>query len=474
MRIESLLGHTAQLLQRAERNPLQAEAVVENYFRSRKYLGAKDRRFIAEIFYFLLRNYLWFSHLLETAVAETDQSFADLLRQKLVLPSKNKVRGAHLFLVSISWILHPAVDGQSQSKKARALSFLSQFFSISETELEKIFQHILQHHTDGNHHLELHHLSKRYSTSFWIVQQWNRIGYTEEEIAQILAALDQPAPIGIRVNTLKTSREKLAEWLQREEIPAVFSKLSPHGLRIEQRVNLLNHHLYRDGYFEIQDEGSQLIAFAVAPEPHWNILDACAGAGGKSLHLAALQQNRGKILATDTEPRRIAALRKRALRASASSIEAVPIHGYQPFAHTLPYPLRFMEKRFHAVLIDAPCSGLGRARRSPATKWHTKEKTVQKLSYQQLDILETYSQCVAPGGILVYATCSLLPEENENVVSTFLEKHPEFTPDPLLPAFATYNVHLPFLSSEQWFFTLLPSMAGTDGFFIARMKRIAN
>ncbi len=465
MKPESLLGHTAQLYRRVKRNPLQADQTVESFLRARKYLGSRDRQFIAELLYFLLRNYRWITTAFYTAVE--DEELGWMLRDTVALTAKAKVSVEELLIVAAAYGLKmdtlpdwlPAFLALHTARSATEMAaFLDQVRTVAKATL------------DGDEDLET--IGVRYSIAPWILSRWLEHGYSLEDIRQLAAALTQPAPVCIRANTLKIDRSKLQEHLAAEQWEFSPTRWSPHGLCTPHRLQLLAHPLYQEGYFELQDEGSQLISFAVAPQPHWSILDACAGAGGKSLHLAALQEDRGKILATDIEPKRLKALRKRTHRAGIRSIQTLTLPNSTSFHPTLPHPLRPFAQSFDAVLVDAPCSATGRSRRSPATRWYTKETTVAKLARQQLHILQLYAQCVAPGGILVYATCSLLPQENELVVEQFLREHPEFEPDPLLPAFETYHIRLPLLQPDQWHYTMLPSVMGTDGFFVARMRRV--
>ncbi len=467
MRIESLLGHTAQLYRRVKRNPLQADAAIESFLRARKYLGAKDRQFIAELIYFLLRNYLLLSHTCSPLF--THPNIRPLLQDTIALTEKAKVSTEELLLIAAAYVV------KNDSVPPWLPDFLATHLaSVTSDELAVVLQHCrsaAQTQRAANSE-DLEALAIRYSIAPWILQSWLDYGYTLEQIRELGAALSQPAPLTIRVNCLRTSRTMLQQQFAAEQWEFSPTPFSPHGLTTEKRYHLLSHPLYRSGHFEIQDEGSQLISFAVAPQPHWRVLDACAGAGGKSLHLAVLQQDRGSILATDTERKRLRALRKRALRAQFRSIETLVVPNSANFQAQLPYALQSLERSFDAVLVDAPCSATGRSRRSPATRWYTRESSVSKLTVQQLNILQTYAQCVAPNGILVYATCSLLPQENEAVVTAFLERNPAFEPDPLLPAFETYHIRLPLLRQSQWYYTLLPSLTGTDGFFVARMRRV--
>jgi 16S rRNA (cytosine967-C5)-methyltransferase len=258
-------------------------------------------------------------------------------------------------------------------------------------------------------------------------------------------------------------RERISDALQKNGIPSRFGNLSPAALILEERHRVTDLDLYRNGAFEVQDEGSQMIGYAASPQESARVLDACAGAGGKTLHLASLMHGAGGITASDTERKRLKELLPRAHRSGFDTIETASVK-------------TLLERigngtRYDTVLIDAPCSSLGTARRLPHPKWRLAPGSLDKLSQKQLEILSMYAKAVAPGGILVYATCSLLPQENSGVISRFLASNPAFAPDPLEQAFHRHGVRLPEIGPDAYSVQLTPLEHGTDGFYIARMKR---
>lgn len=228
-------------------------------------------------------------------------------------------------------------------------------------------------------------------------------------------ALNQPADVFMRVNTLKNDRRALREKLGQEGYETEAVDHVPSALRLKQRANLFGTASYKAGLFEVQDAASQLIAPFLQVEPGMRVIDACAGGGGKALHLAALMRNKGKLLALDVHAWKLAELRKRASRAGVDIIETREIEGSKT--------VKRLAQKADRVLLDVPCSGLGVLRRNPDAKWKLSNTEVERLIALQAEILESYSRMVVPGGRLVYATCSILPSENERQVQAFLAKH---------------------------------------------------
>lgn len=260
-----------------------------------------------------------------------------------------------------------------------------------------------------------------------------------------LHALNEEARVVLRVNTLKISREGLRQLLQEEEgIDTELIEGCPDALFLRERQNIFTRQAFKDGLFEVQDAGSQRIAPYLEVKPGMRVIDACAGAGGKTLHLAALMQNKGRIIAMDTEAWKLDELKKRARRAGASDlIEARLIDSSKA--------IKRLEGSADRVLLDVPCSGLGVLRRNPDAKWKLSPEYLDKVRALQQEILEQYSVMVKPGGLLVYATCSIFPSENEKQVEKFLSAHGN-----------------PFelLSEDRCW----PS-EGYDGFFMCRLRR---
>lgn len=281
----------------------------------------------------------------------------------------------------------------------------------------------------------------------------------------LVAALNQPAPLDIRVNPLKADRENmLASFAggpaaRYEPAPTPYS---PWGIRFKGRPAVTRWPAFEKGEIEVQDEGSQILVSLMAPRRGEMIIDFCAGAGGKTLLLGALMRSTGRLYTFDVSSARLARAKPRFARSGLSNIVPVVI---EPSTDQRVKRLRGKAQR---VLVDAPCTGLGTLRRNPDLKWRQHPESVAEMLRLQKAILEEASACVAAGGRLVYATCSLLPEENEGQVQAFLETHPEFE---LLDAAGIARERCKALQAEGPYLRLRPDQHGTDGFFAAVMQR---
>ena len=265
----------------------------------------------------------------------------------------------------------------------------------------------------------------------------------------IIKSLNKEPEIYLRTNTLKTNIDKLILDLKLEKIDAVKIRSTitlPDTLHIKERKNVFVTQAYKNGNFEMQDAGSQSIAALLQAKPGQNIVDTCAGSGGKSLHLAALMQNKGKILALDIVDRKLQDLKLRASRAGATIVETKLINS--------PKVIKHLESTFDRVLIDSPCSGLGVLRRNPDTKWKLNPEQITSICLLQKDILSKYSAMCKSGGIMVYATCSILKVENEEQVKWFLN--------------STAGQKWSLLSEHR----IWPHVHGFDGFYAAVLKKL--
>ena len=278
------------------------------------------------------------------------------------------------------------------------------------------------------------------------------------------AAMNERAPLTARVNPLKTTREALRERLRAEGVEARETPLSPLGLFLETRLNAFSLPSFRDGLFELQDEGSQLLGLLVDAPPT-RVVDACAGAGGKTLQLAAQMHNRGELFALDVDARRLEELKRRARRAGVHNVRIRPLPASGP--DVAPALADLME-RADRVLVDAPCSGSGTFRRKPDARYRLTEAMLGQHVERQRLLLAQFAPLVRPGGRLVYGTCSVLQEENEGVVAWFLERHPEFRP---VPPADRLGPELGARVSDGDFLRLSPGRHGTDGFFGAILLR---
>jgi len=258
-----------------------------------------------------------------------------------------------------------------------------------------------------------------------------------------LTALNQKAEVILRVNTLKIDISTLQKFLRKEEVDTEKIRDNPTALRLVERKNVFLTDAFKRGYFEVQDASSQLVAPYLEVKPGMRVVDTCAGAGGKALHLAAMMENKGQIIALDIYAGKLAQLKKRAKRAGAHNIDVRVIDGTKV--------IKKLKDSADAVLIDAPCSGIGVLRRNPDSKWKLQPEFLDTIRATQAEILDSYSRMVKKGGKLVYATCSILPSENQEQVQKFLDTHKEFS-----------------LVSDQ---KILPSKSGFDGFYMALMER---
>lgn len=283
-----------------------------------------------------------------------------------------------------------------------------------------------------------------------------------------MAALMERAPTDLRVNLLKGTREAAMEALAAEKVETEPCPLSPWGLRLKARANIAGLKSFRDGLVEVQDEGSQLACLVAGAAPGEQVVDLCAGGGGKSLALAMLMGNRGQIHACDTDRRRLAKLMPRAQRAGTRNIQTRFIRPHMlPGGPDTDFP--DLEGKADSVLVDAPCSGTGAWRRSPDARWRLTPEQLESYRVTQAEVLARGARLVRPGGRLVYVTCSLLPSENEDRVASFLGQREDFTQ---LPWQASWPADLPVPDAASGLaLRLSPARSGTDGFFVAIMQR---
>lgn len=267
----------------------------------------------------------------------------------------------------------------------------------------------------------------------------------EDVWTQEMAALNKQAEVILRTNTLNISRDNLQKELSKEEIEAEPIKGYESALKLVERANVFKTEAFKRGYFEVQDASSQLVAEYLDVTPGMKVVDTCAGAGGKTLHIASLMQNKGQIIAMDIYESKLKKLKVRARRNKVHNIDTRVIDSTKP--------IKKLHNRADRVLIDAPCSGLGVLRRNPDSKWKLQPQFLDEIRKVQQDILQQYAKMVKPGGKLVYATCSVLPSENQQQVDKFLtsEAGKEFT----------------FVKDNK----VLASKSGFDGFYMAQLER---
>ncbi|CCG07694.1 RsmB/NOP family class I SAM-dependent RNA methyltransferase [Pararhodospirillum photometricum] len=395
-----------------------ADGVASAFVRARRYMGSKDRRAVTSLAWGVLRcraRLTW--HVERCDLTPTPRSLA--LAYLVVVEGQSAATVRALFAASPPGPHDPSPLTVPESGLVMAL----QGKSLEDRGMRA---------------------SVRYEVPVWIPERLApALG---EALHAELEALLAEAPVDLRVNTLKATRDAAVRALADEGISATPGSLSPLSLRLEGRPHVAATRAFQDGLVEVQDEGSQLVALMAEVTPGMAVLDLCAGAGGKTLALAAAMENKGSLIATDVSAGRLERARVRLHRAGVHNVTCRVLD-----AETS----RWLKRRkgsFDRVLIDAPCSGTGTWRRNPDARWRLTPERVQALVAEQAGLLERGAGLVKPGGRLVYATCSLLPEENEDRITAFLSAHPEYEPT----------------NKGR---RLLPGRDGTDGFFIAVLTR---
>ena len=242
----------------------------------------------------------------------------------------------------------------------------------------------------------------------------------DDERDALARSLLHPAPLDLRINPLRAKRPEILAQLEKHSIIATETPYSPYGMRVEGKPAIQRHPAFEKGDMEVQDEGSQLLVALLAPKRGEMVLDFCAGAGGKTLLMGALMKNSGRLYATDISEKRLAKLAPRVARAGLSNVQTIRL------AHERDDRIQRLAGKFDRVLVDAPCSGTGTLRRNPDLKWRQTPEQVTELTGMQAKILDAAAPLVRPGGVLVYATCSLLAQENGDIQQTFSAAHPEF------------------------------------------------
>lgn len=294
----------------------------------------------------------------------------------------------------------------------------------------------------------------------WLVEKM-RATYSDADILAIGRAMQQGAPLDIRVNTLLAKRDEVLEQLHAKKIEGTATPYSPIGIRLKDKIPLNKDALFTEGKVEVQDEGSQLLGFLLAPKRNDMVVDFCAGAGGKTLMLSAQMNSQGRLYALDVSEKRLANLKPRLKRSGASNIQPMLI------AHENDLKVKRLAGKIDRVLVDAPCSGLGTLRRNPDLKFRQSPGSIEELTQKQAAILASASRLLKKGGRLVYATCSILPEENQRIVEAFLAAHPDFVLKPAGEVLKQQKIGLEMGD----YLELRPQLHATDGFFAAVLER---
>lgn len=430
------IAATIEVLEKTQSSNSPADEVVSAYFRGRRYIGSKDRRDISQRVYDIQR------------------------------------RGARL-----RWWT------EASHSRAWAIAYLALAEKTPGDEIKQLFsgEGYAPPRLTADEAALVDRLAGRELADAAMpdavrleIPDWLMADLGEqfgENLEAELAALNKPAPLDVRVNLLKGDRAGALELLRQEGINAEPTPISPIGLRIGGRVNLHSSTAYRGGFVEPQDEASQIAALLCDTKADRLTIDYCAGAGGKTLALAASMKDGGPLVACDTDQTRLRRIRARARRAGVSNITVKCIadgNGGENTGRTGGGLDRY-QGAAERVLVDAPCSGSGAWRRNPAVKWKLTPERLRQHVRAQSEILAAAARLVAPGGRLIYATCSVLPPENERQIKAFLAAHPEFSP---MPVSQLWGAALAGRSpGDDPYLRLSPAGQGTDGFFVAIIAR---
>lgn len=412
-----LIGQTETLLADVLRFSGPADAATSRFFRAHPKLGHNERGVIAEAVFAVLRRKMEFSHLAESGAGNQ--------ARRLALLGLMQTAGLSAVKPFIS---------------ADEYQWLNQVSKIDPASLP---------------------VRVRTNLPQWIYDAMTK-RFDADELGLLAAALNYPAPLDLRANPIKATRELVIKTLVESGIDAGEMPFAPFGVRVDGKPALTRLQPFQDGWIEVQDEGSQLLCSLVAPRRGEMVVDFCAGAGGKTLALGAMMRSTGRLYAFDVSDRRLAKLKPRLARSGLSNVNPVLIDSEHDAK------IKRLAGKIDRVLVDAPCSGLGTLRRNPDLKWRQSPESVAELAPKQLSILTSASRLVKVGGRLVYATCSMLEAENEGVVNQFLAANPAFKLVPAREVLAEQRIDL----DTGDYLSLWPHKHGTDGFFAAVLERI--
>ncbi|MGH8781384.1 RsmB/NOP family class I SAM-dependent RNA methyltransferase [Paraburkholderia sp.] len=411
-----LIGQTETLLADVLKFAGPADAATSRFFRAHPKLGHGERGVIAEAVFAVLRRRMEFAHLAESGNGSPARRLALL--------------------------------GLMQTAGRNALKpFVSDAESTWLEHVAKIDPESLP-------------LRIRMNLPDWLCDALGK-RFSPEELAQLAAALNYPAPLDLRANPQKATRDQVLDALGKAGIEAGATPFAPFGVRVVGKPPLTKLDAFQDGWIEVQDEGSQLLCSIVAPKRGEMVVDFCAGAGGKTLALGAMMRSTGRLYAFDISDRRLAKLKPRLARSGLSNVNPVLIDSEHDAK------IKRLAGKIDRVLVDAPCSGLGTLRRNPDLKWRQTPQSIAELTPKQASILASASRLVKKGGRLIYATCSVLDAENEAIVQQFLADHAEFALVPARDVLAEQRIDL----DTGEYLSLWPHRHATDGFFAAVLER---
>ena len=446
---ETARGLVADILVKVETRKAYADVLLDQTLKA-KSLSSPDRALLTELTYGTLR---WrgrldahLAPLLRRPLQKTDPFLKNLLRLSLY---------QFIFLDRIPdyAAVNEAVELTKSRAGGKAGGFVNGVLRNFLREAKQVAKPDLKESP-------INAVAEYWSHPEWLVEKWLRyFGATETEA--LLQANNQEAPLVLRTNLRHGTREGLLELFQSRNIQASPAPWSPQGITVQSKGLVENLPGFHEGNFQVQGEASQLVAYLLDPQPGERILDACAAPGGKTTQIAELMDDRGVVVATDVSAKGLKRLQENAIRLRLESIRAFQADLSKPLSRSLSQP-------FDRILIDAPCSGFGTLRSHPEIKWNRGEADIKRLSELQEKILVNAASNLKPGGVLVYSTCTLIDNENERVVKTFLQQQKEFVLDG-----ATAYLPQPARSLvRDNYFMALPHKHNTDGFFAARMRKL--
>jgi len=405
------------------------------YFFQRERIGSNERELVAETVFGVLRHRLFLEHACANVTEPPEGATPDAAQHRVQAATPRRMALAY-------WMKYGGYNLRELTPllKRDEGDWLGKVKGIALAELP---------------------LSVQAELPEWIIEKL-RTRMSDEDILTTGRAMQQSAPLDLRVNTLLATREEILQGLHAEKVEAQATPWSPIGIRVKGKPALNKSPLFTGGKFEVQDEGSQLLGFLLAPKRNDMVVDFCAGAGGKTLMLGAMMNSQGRLYALDVSEKRLANLKPRLKRSGLSNVHP------QLIAHENDIKIKRLAGKIDRVLVDAPCSGLGTLRRNPDLKFRQSPQSVSELTVKQAAILASASKLLKPGGRLVYATCSLLHEENRAIVEGFLAAHPEFVLRHAGEILAQQKITVAVGECLQ----LSPQVHATDGFFAAVLERV--
>ncbi len=439
------------ILNQLEKRKQTLDSLIEEFQEHQRQLSKRDRALLNALVYGVQRHRAQLDYILagfsRTPVQRLDPAVLNILRLGLY-------QIIFLERVPISAAVNTSVDMAKEAAAPWVAGFVNAVLRKAAEEQKTVV------YPDPKKDPQAA-LAVEKSFPSWLLARWlKRWGQPAVEL--LCDVINIPPPITLRTNILKASRQELAKALTPLVGNLYPTTFAPDGLCIfNPRMPIPELVPFKEGWFSVQDEGAQLVSLALDPQPDEHILDACAGLGGKTSHIAQLMRNRGSILAVDIDGRKLASLEADMLRLGISIVSTLQ--------HDLNSPLRSNHRRkFDRILLDAPCSGLGVLRRNPDTKWSAKQASLKRHHKQQLNLLNSLAPLAKAGGLIEFAVCSCEPEENQDVVQAFLQNHPEFVMDksfPGLPQRARSVV------SDDGSIRTYPDHRDMDGFFCACLRR---